>query len=114
MNLLQKIRVVFTEEASMPSDEQSDKQEGPVENIKESASKIGASAGEAVSQTWNKVTGGGKKRSSGRGHKKTSGSTMKGGRKGRTTSGHRTSTSATRSAAAKKTARTRARNRAGR
>jgi len=104
----------------MPRGDKSDEKEGPVEKMKENASKIGESAGEALSKTWKKVsklTGGGKKRSSSRGNK-TSGnktnrsSTMKGGRKGRTTSSHRASTA--RSAAAKKAARTRARNRAGR
>jgi hypothetical protein len=96
----------------MPRGDKSNK-EGPVENIKEGASKIGEAASETLSQAWkkvNKMTGGGKKHSSSRGNKK--GSTMKSGHKGRTTAGHQTSS--TRSAAAKKAARTRARNRAGR
>lgn len=81
------------------------KQESPVEDIKEGASKMSTAAGKALSRTWTTVTGG-KKSSSSRGKKGSKPSTHKSGRKSSSASSRRTTT-ASRSTGSKKAASTR-------
>lgn len=90
------------------------KQERQAKHIKEGYTKQGVSEDEAKARAWatvNKMTGGGKKSGSGRGKKVNKAPAIKGGRKGGMAAANRPA--AARSASAKKAARTRARNRAG-
>ena len=77
-----------------------DKQKRQAEHIEEGYEKRGVSKDEAESRAWatvNKVSGGGKKSGSGRGHAENHSSMRKGGHKGGSSQSH-----ADRSAAAKK------------
>jgi len=87
-----------------------DKQKRQAEHIEEGYEKRGTSEKEAERRAWatvNKMTGGGKKSSSGRGKAGNKSSSKKGGHKGGAASATRSA--AARSASAKKAAATRAR-----
>jgi plasmid stabilization system protein ParE len=86
-----------------------DKQERKADHIAESYEHRGLPEGEAERRAWatvNKMTGGGRKRGSGRGHRTNKAPARKGGRIGGAASAHRPA--AARSASARKAARTRA------
>lgn len=88
-----------------------DKQKRQAEHIEESYEDRGVPKEEAESRAWatvNKVSGGGKKSGSGRGHAENKESYHKGGTKGGAASASRTA--ADRSASAKKAAATRKKN----
>ncbi len=92
-------------------DEYTDKQKRKAEHIEESYENRGVSKDEAERRAWatvNKVSGGGNKSGSGRGHPDTHESAKKGGRLGGKASAARPA--AERSASAKKAAETRARH----
>jgi len=85
-----------------------DKQKRQAEHIEEGYEKRGVSNEEAEKRAWatvNKMTGGGKRSGSGRGHPINTAPARKGGKKGGAASSARSA--AARSASAKKAARTR-------
>jgi plasmid stabilization system protein ParE len=85
-----------------------DKQKRQAEHIEEGYEKRGVSSEEAEKRAWatvNKMTGGGKKNGSGRGHPVNNAPARKGGQKGGAASAARPA--AARSASAKKAAQTR-------
>src|SRR5215471_7600454 len=85
-----------------------DKQKRRAEHIEEGYEKRGTSSKEAARRAWatvNKESHGGKKSGSGRGRNENRSASRKGGRKGSASQSH-----ATRSRAAKKATRTRARS----
>ncbi len=87
-----------------------EKQQRQAEHIEEGYEKRGVRGEEAERRAWatvNKMTGGGKKRGSGRGQKVNKAPTKKGGRKGGAAAASRSF--AERSASAKKAAQTRKR-----
>ena len=87
-----------------------DKQKRQAEHIEEGYKKRGVSEDEAESRAWatvNAMTGGGKKRGSGRGKPVNKAPAKKGGKKGGKAAAKRSS--AAKSASAKKAAKTRAR-----
>ena len=87
-----------------------DKQKRQAEHIEEGYEERGVPEGEAERRAWatvNKMTGGGRKSGSGRGHPDNKEPARKGGRIGGAASANRSA--AERSASAKKAARTRAR-----
>lgn len=86
------------------------KQKRQARDIEKSYEKRGVSEGEAERRAWatvNKMTGGGRKSGSGRGHATNKAPARKGGRRGGAASAQRSA--AARSASARKAARTRAR-----
>lgn len=88
-----------------------DKQKRQAEHIEESYEDRGVPKEEAEGRAWatvNKISGGGKKSGSGRGHAENKEPTKAGGRKGGAASASRTAEE--RSASAKKAAATRKRN----
>jgi plasmid stabilization system protein ParE len=88
----------------------SSKQKRQAEHIEEGYEKRGVPAKEAARRAWatvNDMSGGGKKSGSGRGKKENHAAARKGGRKG--ASGNARRSAASRSASARKAARTRAR-----
>ncbi|QKZ13911.1 plasmid stabilization protein [Spirosoma sp. KUDC1026] len=88
-----------------------DKQIRQAEHIEEGYEKQGVPEEEAESRAWatvNKISGGGKKSGSGRGHAENKEPMQKGGKKGGAASASRTAEE--RSASAKKAAATRKRN----
>jgi plasmid stabilization system protein ParE len=88
-----------------------DKQKRQAEHIEEGYEKQGVSEAEAEKRAWatvNKISGGGKKSGSGRGHAENKEPAKKGGKKGGAASAARTAEE--RSASAKKAAATRKRN----
>jgi len=91
-----------------------DKQKRQAEHIEEGYEKRGVSSEEAEKRAWatvNKMTGGGKKSGSGRGHPVNNAPKRKGGQKGRAASAARPA--AARSASAKKAAQTRSKRAKG-
>src|SRR2546426_11610902 len=97
-------------EVSMPRGSKAkytEKQKRQAEHIEEGYEQRGVPEGEAERRAWatvNKMTGGGKKSGSGRGHKTNTAAAKKGGRKGGAASAARSF--AARSASAKKAAQT--------
>src|SRR5262245_40192654 len=88
----------------------SDKQKRQAEHIEEGYKEHGVTEDEAERRAWatvNKMTGGGKKRGSGRGKRMNKGPAIKGGKLGGAASASRSA--AERSASARKAARTRKR-----
>lgn len=104
----------FQREMNMPRGDKSsytDKQKRKAEHIEEGYEDRGVGKEEAERRAWatvNKESGGGKKSGSGRGKKENHSSSKKGGRKGGAASARRTKTK--KSSAAKRAAKTRARN----
>ncbi len=89
-----------------------DKQKRQAEHIEEGYEKRGISEDEAERRAWatvNKMTGGGKKSGSGRGHQENTEPARRGGKRGGAASAARSPEE--RSASAKKAAETRKRNR---
>jgi plasmid stabilization system protein ParE len=90
----------------------SDKQKRQAEHIEEGYEKRGVSKKEAERRAWateNKISGGGRKSGSGRGHRENKAPTKKGGRLGGRAAASRPA--AARSGSARKAARTRASSR---
>ncbi|HEV8014474.1 MAG TPA: plasmid stabilization protein [Stellaceae bacterium] len=88
------------------------KQKRQAEHIEEGYERRGIGEGEAERRAWatvNKMTGGGRKSGSGRGHRANKAPARKGGRIGGAAAAHRPA--AARSASARKAERTRARRR---